>query len=147
MSGCNGDVVEQAETHCPVALGVMAGRPNERERSGSLASPEHVLHRAHRRSRRQTGDLVRLGRGIGVWIEGHRPAGGLSDERDIVGVVNTPDFLVACRARLEHGAATLPELSRHHLHHLETLDALGMAGWGQVIGEAIGREQRERHGK
>ena len=42
----DGDVVEEAEAHRPVALGVMPGRPDERQRARAGLAVEDMLDRA-----------------------------------------------------------------------------------------------------
>ena len=106
----NGDVVEEAEPHRTVSLGVMPGRPDEGQRPGTGAAIEHVLDRRHRRTRRDIRGFERPGRRERIRIQGHGAARGLLDRREVVGVVNPRELLVGHAARLEDAAAPLAEL-------------------------------------
>ena len=64
VCGGHRHVVEQAEAHGAVALGVMARRPHERQRALILAA-QHALDHLDARSRREQRDLVGIGRRIG----------------------------------------------------------------------------------
>ena len=79
------DVVEQAEPHRPVGLGVMARRPDQRQRR--LAGLERVTRRVDRRAGRQQRDLVRLRARERIGIEHHgAPGGRRQTRRDRCGV-------------------------------------------------------------
>ena len=67
VRGADGDVVEEAEAHRPIALGVVPGRPDRAERTLALA-PHHEVGGEHDGAggvlcRRQR---VRVERGVGV---------------------------------------------------------------------------------
>ena len=93
----------------------------------------------------QARDVVRVRRREGIRVERHGASGGLPDQREVLGVVDAGDLGVGRRPRLLDRAALLPELGGHDLHHLESLDPLGMTGRRQMIGEEGRREEGQRH--
>ena len=66
---------------------------------------------------------------------------------DVLGVVDARSSSSVTRRGSATRPPRLPELGGHHLHHLETLDALGMARRRQMVGKARGGEDRERHSR
>ena len=64
-----GRVVEQAEPHAAVRLGVVARRSDGRKPALDAAGPD-LLHQVEHRPRRQAGRLVGSLRGLGVEVEG-----------------------------------------------------------------------------
>ena len=106
----NRDVVEEAEAHRTVSLGMMPGRPDHGQRPGTGAAIEHVLDRRHRRTRCDIRGFERPGRRERIRIQGNSAACGLLDRREIVGVVNPRDLLVGHAARLADAAAPFAEL-------------------------------------
>ena len=84
----------------------------------------------------ETGDVVGLRRGERIRVERCCPAGGLTNQTDVIGVVDAGKLVFSGSPRLEHGAAALSEFSGDDLHDHMPVDTLGMAGWSEVIREA-----------
>src|SRR5688572_22951508 len=139
------DVVEEAEPQRAIALRVMAGWPDQRQRSRAGIAIKDVFDRANRRTGGQIRRRERAGRGERIRIQSHRTASSLFDGGEIVGVVNTCDLPIGHTPRRLDVASALAELGGDDLHHLEALDTLGMAGWSEMIGEMRRREDGQRH--
>jgi hypothetical protein len=125
----------------------MAGRPHQREGARARRTVEHVVHGHHSGPGRKTRDIVRLRRRVGVRIERNGASSHLTDQRQVIAVMYPGELLIRCDPRFDDLAAALPKLRRNHLHDLCAFDALGVTRRRQVIGEAIGGDERERHGE
>jgi hypothetical protein len=96
--GRDGHVVEQAEAHRGGRLGVVAGRPHEREGPARGAGGDG-LGRGDRRAGRQPRDLdAALARG-GVGVEAHAEAGGALDRVHVGRAVRAQQLRARRRAR------------------------------------------------
>ena len=116
-------------------FGVMARRPDQRQRARPGVAIEHVLDRGDRGAGRQIRRRERAGRGVRIGIQRHRTASRLFDGGEIVGVVNAGDLLIGHTSWRLDVASTLAELGGHDLHHLEALDALRVSRRSQMIGK------------
>ena len=135
-----GDVVVEAESHRPIALGVMARRPHERHHA-RRARLHDGLDAADGGSRREQRHVARFRRRVGVRIERHRAAGRLVDRRQVRVAVHAPQLGVRRRPRRLDDAAPLLPRGGDAVHHLGALDALRMTGRRPMIGEPIGVNQ------
>ena len=145
VRGGDRDVVEQAEAHRAVPLGMMAGRPDHRERARTVTL-ERAIDARDRRAGREQRDLVGIGRGEGVEVERGGAPGGLRHERDVLAIVHARELVVRRgTTRLAHVATALAELGRDDLHDLRALETLGMPGRVEMVGETIGREDGQTH--
>ena len=144
MRGGDRDVVEQAEPHRAVALGVMAGRPHQRHR-GRMDAGHHPLHRIDGSPCRQARDLIRFGRGVGVRVERQRSAGGLSHPLQVGGVVHARELFDGCFARSDDLGTASPPSVDHRGHRLGAFQTLGVTRRGLVFAEPVGVNQDHRH--
>ena len=139
--GRHGDVVEQAEAHRAIALGVMARRPHERERRLSVV--QRVLHRLDSRTRCEQRDVVRIGRGERVRIQ--HPTGKPGRGRDAVdvrSVVHSRQFFARRGPRRGHPPARFEPLRGDRVEHVGPFRPLGMPRRRDVRVEAGGRNQQ-----
>ena len=105
-------VVEEAEPHHLVRLGVVTGRADQRE-GRPVASAEHRLHRLDGRACRRQRRVVGAGRGEGVHVDGHVAACQPSELLQQLRLVHPGDFLGPGQPRrleLEGGEAVLLEV-------------------------------------
>ena len=138
MRSRGGDVVVEAESHRPIALGVMAGRPHQRQHA-RRARLNDRFDPANRRRRRPAAR--RRAMSGDVYVSGSsdaaRPAVSSIAARCAV-AVHPPQLGVRRRARRLHDAPALLPCGGDAVHHLGPLDTLGMAGRRPVIAETIG---------
>ena len=92
------DVVEKAETHGPGGLGVVPGRPHERERA-LRGSVEHTPDRFAGGARRENRGVDRSSAGRGVGIEPDPPALQAEDLADIRLSVDAGELLLGRAGR------------------------------------------------
>ena len=139
----DGDVVEQTKAHRAIALGVMARRTHERERR--TVAGERVLDAGEDGARGERGDIAGVWRGEGVGVEAHGASGRLGDRADVVGCVDGAQLVVGRGPRRRNRATAIPPAERDALQDLRALDPLGVSGWREVMGEALGADDEERH--
>ena len=119
VAGGDRGVVEQAETHRPRGLGVMAGWPHGDEGVGGLAR-HHLIDRMHRAAGGTHRRLKtsRRHRGVGVDLHQTLRRRGIADGGDVVHRMTERDRLeVRCRRfdaqqRLESSASSTRSIAR-----------------------------------
>jgi hypothetical protein len=143
MRGGNGDVVEETESHRPVALCMMAGRTDQGERA-AVRSAHDALDSPDCGAGREKRDLVRVGRREGVGIERNRLSCGLRQLPHIVGVVDARELAV-CRVpgSGDLGAAFAPPRC-DHVHHFGALRPFRVTRRRVVIGESRRGDENRR---
>ena len=137
MRGRGGHAVVQAESHRPIALGVMARRPDQRHHA-RCARLNDRLDSANRRAGGEQRDVARVRRRVSVGIERRRPARSRVNGGEMGVAVHSPQLGVRGRARRLDDAPTLLPCVGDAVHHLGALHALGMPGRRTVIAEPIG---------
>jgi hypothetical protein len=130
----DGDVVEQAKSHGPAALGVVAGGPHRAKGIAALAR-RHRIHGTAQRPHRAQRRLPRAGGNGGVEVEADAPGlrNGGHGLGDIRAVVHALDLRAA-------GAARLAPRERGELRRVQCLEyglkpcgAFGMPRAGVVL--------------
>ena len=106
-------VVDEAEPHHPVRLGVMPRRAHQRK-GGPVRAAEHRLHRLDPRARGRQRRVVGAGRGEGVDVDGDVGTGQVPELLQQLRVVDAGDLL---RPRKARG----PELERREPVLLQVL--------------------------
>ena len=146
VRGPDGHVVEQAEAHRALRLGVMAGRAHEAE--GPVeAALEHALDRIRDRSRGPQGGGVGARAGLGVGIEADRPPGGGGHRRDMRRGVHAEELLTRGVARKGQLQPLLETRFADALaQRLQPLRPLGMARAGIVLAEDRVVVEPDAHG-
>ena len=144
VRGGDGDVVVEAEAHRAVALGVMAGRPHQRERA-ACAAAHHPLDGVDRGAGREQRDLVRSRGRVGVGIErdrltrrSRRSAAGSRRRARAPAARASPRAAPRLRRPLPPGAG-------HDVHHLGPFGPLRMPGRRLVFGEPVGADENQGH--
>ena len=135
----NRDVVEEAEPHRAVALGVVAGRPHQRERR--LAAIDGVRSRLNGRAGGQPRDLVRLGRRVRVRVEHRGTADVLANRIDVPARMDESELIQGGGPRRRCLSPVGGELARHRVEHVRALGALGVAGRRHMRFEDVRRQQ------
>ena len=143
MQRADGNLVEQAETHRPVRLGMVAGRAAADEHGFGLTI-QHGVHTLDHRAARMQRRVQRAGVHPGVGIKGDIPlrrAGG----KDVVdmGRVMHP------RQRLARGRSGLAgrEGRKRAGNSFQTRHPLGMAVGGNMIKTGGGGDGYRAHGR
>jgi len=145
MSRSHGDVVKQAESHGPIALRMVTGRPDQRQRPSTGGAIEHVIDGCEDGPRGQARNVESLGRGKRIRVERRCPPGSLTDQPDVIRIVDAGELLIGRPSRLEHRAPAPAELTSDDLHHHMPFDPFRMAGWSEVIRKPRGGNDRQRH--
>ena len=140
VGGRNGDVVEQAEAHRAVALGVVSRRADHRH-GGLVRSAHHPLDGVDGGAGGEQRDLVRFRRRVGVGIDLRGLAGGFRHPPDVFAIVHAGELLDRRRARCDDLGPLLTPRGGHRVHDLGPLGTLGMARRRLVLGESIGMNQ------
>ena len=146
MGSGDGDVVEQAETHGAIALGVVAGRANEGK--AVAESPRHHLFaELEQAADGQQGGGERSRRHGGIGVEGVAlEIAGALDAGEVVVAVHQGHLIGRRQARRET-AQTRPFAHRGQQDG-DALGALGVTVAGVVLRETLVEdESRVTHGR
>jgi hypothetical protein len=73
-------------------------------------------------------------------------ARGFAEQRQIVAVVHLQQFVVGHPPRLDDVGSSGTQVRGHAEQYFVAADALGMPGWGDVIGKAGRGEHSQAHG-
>ncbi len=145
VGGGHRDVVEQAEPHRPLALGVMPRRPHEHQRRS--AARHRVVDADQRRPGRQASQLVGLRRGERVGIEHRGAARGSRDALDVVAIVDRPQLLERRRPRRQDRPALPAPGGRHRVEDVGPFRPLWMPRGSEMIGELVRGHDGQRHAR
>ncbi len=142
VARADGDVVEQAKAHGPIRLGVVAGRPNEREAVVDVARHDRVEDREVAAGGEARG-LVRPRRRRGVGVEGEEPLPRRRhDPLDVLAAVIQRQLAGGRRPRPERDQPVAPTVGERLGYDPDALRALGMP-WTGVV-RLITRVENER---
>ena len=130
-------VVEEAEAHCPVALGVMAGRTQAAERRGRLGREQELGSRGGTAGCSRSG-LERIGCRHRVHVD-HAPATRAEgfDRVDVSRVVNASELLARRRRRLEALEPEPASVVERGLDRDEAAGVLGMRARFVKVGRRV----------
>ena len=138
----DGDVVEEAEAHRPVALGVVAGRPHQRQDPRVRRRPSRA--RPRRPPRPPPAARPRRSPATCTCPDRARSLPAVSAmRRRYSRVVHARELLARRLARRHDLAAAPAPLAGDDVHHLGALGPLGMAGRRLVFGEPLRRDDDE----
>ena len=130
----NRDVVEEAEAHRAVRLGMVPRRAHERERW--LAVRECMARCLNRGARREQRDGLRPGARERVGVQHDRASRCRLDAIEIPGRMHARQFRPRRRTRLDDPSAARAPVRRHGIEHLRPLGPLGVPGRRHVLAKA-----------
>ena len=136
----DGDVVEQAEAHRPVALGVMARRADEGD--NRLVRVQRMVRSLHGCTSGNECDFDGLGRRERIGVERDGTATGRADCIEVLGRVHAEQFRTRGLSGLAHAGTEFPPSSRDRIEYVRAFGALGMA-WRCRVLVKTGRGQQE----